>query len=78
MRRWKKKLSEKGESAFFGVSEERHGHSSKLYPDVLERIQSELNAGNSAYSIAKKEGLSEGSIRYWVKQGKLKKNFKHK
>jgi transposase len=74
VRRWKKKLSEVGESAFFGVSDGRHGHSSKLFPDVMERIQSELNKGKSAYSIAKKEGISEGSIRYWIKHGRLKKN----
>ena len=74
VRRWKKKLSEGGESVFFGVSEVRHGHSSKLFPNVLERIQRELNEGKSAYSIAKKEGISEGSIRYWIKQGQLKKN----
>jgi transposase len=74
VRRWKKKLSEEGESAFFGVVESRHGHSSKLFPEVLKRIQSDLDKGMSAYSIAKKEGISEGSIRYWVKQGQLKKN----
>jgi transposase len=73
VRRWKKKLSEEGESVFFGVSEGRHGHSSKLFPSVLERIQSEMDKGKSVYSIAKKEGVSEGSIRYWIKQGQLKK-----
>jgi transposase len=74
VRRWKKKLSEIGESVFFGVCEGRRGHPSKLLPDVLDRIQSELDKGKSAYSIAKKEGISEGSIRYWIKQGQLKKN----
>jgi transposase len=74
VRRWKKKLSEEGESAFFGVCEGRRGHCSKLLPDVLERIQIELDKGKSAYSIAQKEGISEGSIRYWVKQGVLKKS----
>ena len=74
VRRWKKKLSEGGESVFFGVSESRHGHSSKLFPEVLERIQSGMNTGKSVYSIAKEEGVSEGSIRYWIKQGQLKKN----
>jgi transposase len=73
VRRWKKKLSEVGESVFFGVSEGRHGHCSKLFPDVLARIQSELDHGKSVYSIAKNEGVSEGSIRYWIKQGQLKK-----
>jgi len=57
----------------FGVSEGRCGHSSKLFPEVLARIQSELDKGKSAYSIAKKEGISEGSIRYWIKKGQLKK-----
>ena len=73
VRRWKKKLSEGGEPAFFGGNEGRHGHSSKLFPSVLERIQSEIDQGKSVYSIAKKEGVSEGSIRYWIKQGQLKK-----
>jgi len=73
VRRWKKKLSEAGESVFFGGSDGRHGHSSKLFPLVLERIQSEIDTGKSVYSIAKKEGVSEGSIRYWIKQGQLKK-----
>jgi len=74
VRRWKKKLSEEGESVFFGVSEGRHGHCSKLFPDVLSRIQSEMDTGKSVYSIAKREGISEGSIRYWIKEGRLKKN----
>jgi transposase len=74
VRRWKKKLSEDGESAFFGIPEGRHGHSSKLIPEVMVRIQSALDEGKSAYSIAKKEGISEGSIRYWIKQGQLKKS----
>ena len=73
VRRWKEKLSEEGESAFFGGSEGRHGHSSKLLPSVLARIQLEMDKGKSVYSIAKKEGVSEGSIRYWIKQGQLKK-----
>lgn len=73
VRRWKKKLNEEGESAFF-KPENRHGRSHKLLPDVLSRIQSKLDKGQSAYSIAKEEGISEGSIRYAVKQGRLKKN----
>jgi len=73
VRRWKKKLSDEGESVFFGGSDGRHGHSSKLFPSVLERIQLEIDKGKSVYSIAKQEGVSEGSIRYWIKQGQLKK-----
>jgi transposase len=69
---WKKKLEEGGEQAFFGI-ENRHGHSYKLLPAVLSRIQSKLDAVQSVNSIAKEEGLSEGSIRYWIKMGQLKK-----
>lgn len=47
----------------------------KLLPDVLDRIQSKLDEGQSAYSIARQEGISEGSIRYAVKQGRLKKSL---
>ena len=72
VRRWKKRLSEEGESGFFS-EDRRHGHCSKLLPDVLERIQQEIDKGKSVYSIAKVEGVSEGSIRYWIKQGHLKK-----
>jgi DNA-binding CsgD family transcriptional regulator len=71
--RWKKKLTEEGEKAFF-KPEMRHGRSHKLLPDVLDRIQGELNKGKSAYSIAKAEGISEGSIRYAFKHGRLKKS----
>jgi transposase len=74
VRRWKKKLSEEGESGFFGSPDGRHGHSSKLFPEVRERIQSEIDKGKSVYSIAKVEGISEGSIRYWINKGELKKN----
>lgn len=73
VRRWKRRLSEEGETGFFGTPDGRHGHSSKLFPHVLARIQSEMDKGRSVYSIAKAEGISEGSIRYWIKQGQLKK-----
>ena len=73
VRRWKKVLSEEGEGAFF-TKERRHGHPSKQTPEVLARIQKELDKGKSVYSIAKAEGLSEGSIRYSIQKGYLKKN----
>ena len=71
--RWKKKLCEEGEGAFF-KEESRHGRSHKLLPDVLDRIQGKLDEGRSAYSIAKDEGISEGSIRYAISLGRLKKS----
>jgi transposase-like protein len=70
--KWKRILEERGESAFFGT-DHRHGHSYKLLPAVVERIQQKLDKGQSVNSIAKEEGLSEGSIRYGVKTGVLKK-----
>jgi len=73
VRRWKQKLSEEGEVAFF-KEESRHGRSYKLLPDVLDRIQNKMNEGRSPNSIAREEGISEGSIRYAVSLGRLKKN----
>jgi transposase len=72
VQRYKKILSEQGESAFFG-KDKRKGRSHKLLPDVLDRIQEKLNTGQSNYSIAKQEGISEGSIRYAIVKGYLKK-----
>jgi len=77
VRRWKKKLSEEGEGAFFR-EESRHGRSHKLLPDVLDRIQCKLDEEQSVCSIAKEEGISEGSIRYAVNLGRLKKNPRQK
>lgn len=72
VRRWKKKLSEEGEGAFF-KEESRHGRSYKLLPNVLDRIQGKMDEGRSPNSIAKGEGISEGSIRYAISLGRLKK-----
>ena len=72
--RWKKKLFEQGDTAFFN-EEMRHGRSHKLLPDVLARIQIKLAEGLSATSVAKSENISEGSIRYAISMGRLKKNF---
>lgn len=73
VRRWKKKLSEEGDGAFF-KEESRHGRSHKLLPDVLDRIQGKLDNRQSSYSIAKEEKISEGSIRYAIGLGRLKKS----
>ena len=71
--RWKKKLAEQGEVIFF-KEESRHGRSHKLLPDVLDRIQRKLDEKRNASSIAKEEGISEGSIRYAIRLGRLKKS----
>lgn len=73
VRRWKRKLSEEGEGFFF-KEESRHGRSHKLLPDVLDRIQVKLDNEQSVCSIAKEERISEGSIRYAISLGRLKKS----
>jgi transposase len=75
IRRWKQVLEAEGERGFF-KSDGRHGHQSKMVPEVLSRIQKKIDNGQSNYSIAKEEQISEGSIRYALKQGYLKKNKK--
>lgn len=72
VKRYKKILSEQGEDPFFR-KDLRKGKSHKLLPDVLQRIQEKLNKGQSNYSIAKEESISEGSIRYALSKGYLKK-----
>lgn len=67
-----KKFREEGESAFFGT-DNRHGSSHKIVGDRLDRIQAMLDKGKSVNSIAKKESVAEGSIRYAIKKGYLKK-----
>lgn len=44
-----------------------------MMPNMILRIQKKLNIGQSINSIAKQEKISEGSIRYAINHGKLKK-----
>jgi hypothetical protein len=46
----------------------------RLTPEILLRIQQGVNNGVSINSIAKKEAVSEGAIRYAIKQGKITRN----
>ena len=69
-----KKYRAQGEQAFFS-SENRHGHSHKIRGEVLAGIQKKLDKGQSNNSIAKELKISEGSIRYAIQQGYLKKNL---
>lgn len=68
-----KRYRQHAETGMFDT-DKRHGVSHKLFGVKLERIQKMLDKGMSNYSIAKKEKISEGSIRYGIKIGKLKKN----
>jgi transposase len=67
-----KLYKEKGVQGFF-EEDGRHGKCHKMLPDRLERIQNMLDKGMSNYSIAKKEKIAEGTIRYALQQGYLKK-----
>jgi transposase len=72
IRRSCKQYRENGEIAFFGP-DARKGKSHKMLPQVLQRVQAMLNEGKSVNSIAKKVGVREGTIRYCIQTGKLKK-----
>ena len=56
------------------AEEKRGGKSHKITGSRLLRIQKKLDAGKSNNCIAKEEKISEGSIRYALKAGHLKKN----
>ena len=68
------KLRTQGETAFFS-EEKRKGYCHKIRGKVSINIQKRLDKGESVNSIAKAEGLSEGSIRYAIVQGYLKKKY---
>jgi transposase len=70
--RYKKQLETKGEVSFFSP-EVRHGYAHKLTPDLIPVIQKKIDAGNSYNSIAKGHGFTEGTIRYAISTGVLKK-----
>lgn len=67
-----KKFIEEGAVGFFG-GDARKGKAHKLTGELRERVQSKLNKGQSNYSIAKEEGVTESAIRYGIKQGYLVK-----
>jgi hypothetical protein len=70
--RYVKQLREEGSGYFFN-REEKRGQCYKYDEQKFTEAQKLLDAGQSVYSIAKKLQVSEGSIRYHIKSGKLKK-----
>ena len=68
-----KKYKEKGEDGFFG-EDYRRGKCHKMLPDRIDRIQKMIDSGVSNNKIAKKEKISEGTIRYAIQQNYLKKS----
>jgi DNA-binding CsgD family transcriptional regulator len=69
-----RRLKRTGDSGFF-TEENRHGNAYKLTPERIERIQDALDSGKSNLAIAKMENISEGSVRYAIKKGMLKKTL---
>jgi len=47
--------------------------SHKMRGELLKRVQSKLDKGQSNNSISKQEGIREGTIRYAIQTGRLKK-----
>jgi len=72
VKRYVKRLEEHGDQGFF-KNDLRQGSCYKLLPDVLNRMQKHINDGKTNSEIARQEGVTEGAIRYAIKQGKLKK-----
>jgi DNA-binding NarL/FixJ family response regulator len=46
----------------------------KLLPETLQRIQKNMDRGQSINSIAKRENVSNSAIHKAIKSGKLSKN----
>jgi transposase len=67
-----RRLKQTKDSGFF-TEENRHGNAYKLTPEKLERMQKALDTGKSNTAVAKMENISEGSVRYAIKKGMLKK-----
>ncbi|MDR0938541.1 MAG: hypothetical protein LBN29_04150 [Mediterranea sp.] len=70
--RYEKTYREKGAAWFFRRKETR-GQCYKVTDTMLTEIQRRLDAGESKYRIARDLGISEGSVSYHLKHGKLKK-----
>ena len=71
--RYVKKLRELGDTDFF-VKDNRRGSCFRLVPEVLSRMQGYLDAGKNNSEISRLESVTEGSVRYAIKQGFLKKS----
>lgn len=71
--RYAQTLRQKGPHYFFNRKDNR-GKTHRMTAGRMAEAQQCLDAGQSQYSIAKLLGVSEGSIRYHIKKGNLKKS----
>jgi hypothetical protein len=75
VKRYEKRLEECGDQSFFDKGKYNGGSRYKLLPAVIERMQAYLDAGKSNCEIARLEKVTEGSVRYSIKTGILKKRY---
>ncbi|MBL0026649.1 MAG: hypothetical protein IPO98_17370 [Saprospiraceae bacterium] len=73
--RYCKLYKEKGADGFFGERPRSKRRSHKMVGETTLKIQKEIDKGRSVNSIAKEFGISEGTIRYQIQQGYLKKRI---
>lgn len=72
--RYAKALREKGGEHFFN-REEKRGSGYKLNEEDLEYAQRMINEFYSVADIARLMGITEGTLRYHIKKGTLKKKW---
>lgn len=75
VKRYIRRLEERGDRGFFTGDNRNGGSRYKLLPEVIERMQRYLDKGMNNSEIARREGVSEGTIRYSIKTGVLKKTL---
>lgn len=70
--RYVKKLREEGSEAFFKVRT-RAGSCYKMNSDKLQTAQEYIDSGVNNSTVARRLGVKEGTIRYHINKGNLKK-----
>lgn len=73
VKRYVKRLENCGDKGFFTDDKRNGGSCHKILPDVAQRMQRYLDDGKSNCEIARLENVTEGAIRYAIKNGYLKK-----
>jgi DNA-binding CsgD family transcriptional regulator len=74
VKRHVRRLEKCGDSGYFTDDKRNGGSRYKLLPEVIERMQKSLDDGKSNSEIARKEKVTEGAIRYALRNGVLKKS----
>jgi hypothetical protein len=72
IQRYAKTLREKGTDWFFH-KDEKHGDAHKLTDELLVKAQHMLDRLEPVVGVARQLGVTEGALRYHLRQGNLKK-----